>query len=47
MVLRSAKAVNLGVAGIVIGNDTMTDVSLGFVRDRNLTDEYFLVIETK
>jgi len=47
MVLKSAKAVNLGIAGIVIGNDTMADVSLGFVRDRSLTDEYFLVIETK
>ena len=47
MVLKSAKAVNLGIAGLVIGNDTLADVTLGFVRERNLLEEYFFVIETK
>lgn len=47
MVLKSAKAVNLGIAGLVIGNDTLADVTLGFIRERNSLEEYFLVIETK
>ena len=41
MVLKSAKAVNLGIAGLVIGNDTLADVTLGFVRERLRQRQWF------
>ena len=47
MVLKTAKAVSLGLVGLSIGNDTLADVTIGFVRDKSYEEEYFLYIETK
>ena len=47
MVLKTAMAVSLGLVGLSIGNDTLADVTIGFMRDKSYEEEFFLVIETK
>ena len=47
MVLKTAMAVSLGLVGLSIGNDTLAEVTIGFLRDKSYEEEFFLVIETK
>ena len=46
-VVRSAKANNLGLVGLSMGTDVHAEVTIGFIRDKALDEEYFMVIETK
>lgn len=46
-VIKSAKATSLGLVGLSLGNDVHAEVTIGFIRDKSLDEEYFMVIETK
>ena len=46
-VVKTAKANSLGLVGLSMGNNLHAEVTIGFIRDKSLDEEYFLEIETK